>query len=71
MEAPTTDATRPSLTQSGSSRGFSAEFSRDPERERLKAWRSLFFSAYAVIGGLVVGLLVFAVSGLTQHSTSE
>jgi hypothetical protein len=44
------------------------EFFCDPDRERLKAWQSLFFSAYVVIGWLLVGLLVIAVSGLTQHS---
>jgi hypothetical protein len=44
------------------------EFFCDPDRVRLKAWQSLFFSAYVVIGWLLVGLLVIAVSGLTQHS---
>jgi hypothetical protein len=44
------------------------EFFCDPDRKRLKGWQSLFFSTYVVIGWLLVGLLVIAVSGLTQHS---
>jgi hypothetical protein len=44
------------------------DFFNDPDRERFGKGLLLFFSGYAIIGAVLAGLVVAALSGLTQHS---
>ena len=42
------------------------DFFNDPERKNLKFWPSMLFSALGIIGWILGGVLLVAVSGLTQ-----
>jgi len=42
------------------------EFFNDPARTRFKGWQIFVFSAFGVVGWVLGGMLVVAVSGLTQ-----
>jgi hypothetical protein len=44
------------------------EFFNDPERKRLDWWQSILFSALAIVGWVLGGVLALAVSGLTHSS---
>lgn len=44
------------------------DFFNDPDRERFGKGLLLFFSGYAIVGAVLAGLVVAALSGLTQHS---
>jgi hypothetical protein len=44
------------------------DFFNDPDRDRFGKGLLLFFSGYAIIGAVLAGLVVAALSGLTQHS---
>jgi hypothetical protein len=44
-----------------------SDFFNDPERTRLKGWQAFAFSALGMIGWILGGILVVAVSGLTQN----
>jgi hypothetical protein len=43
-------------------------FFDDPERQRLRDWQVVLFSAFVVVGWVLGLFLVAAMSGLTQHS---
>jgi hypothetical protein len=43
------------------------DFFKDPERARLRGWQIAAFSALSIIGWILGGILVLAVSGLTQN----
>ena len=45
-----------------------ADFFDDPQRQRLKDWQVIIFSAFVVIGWVLGLFLVAAMTGLTQHS---
>jgi hypothetical protein len=44
-----------------------SDFFDDPQRQRLRGWQVAAFSAMSIIGWILGGILVLAVSGLTQN----